>query len=421
MRRVFRNVALLLAALAGAWLAAASPRPPFSIEVLPPNPVAGQTVRLLETSRGAAAGIAWLWDFGDGDSSEAAAPSHGWASPGTYTIRLTSRGTTVERDLVVSPEDTLRLNGTHPFEIQLTVFDPQTSAATVARAAARTDLYGGFRFSDAEDGGESLDFTVQVADAGRGGSYGIYWTAMTPLPYVLTVRDVSTGHVEIYDERSGLAREGSDTTSFPALPARSGADAESPSRQVVEGPERGQPRDVPPRGASKTPAGPTATPTRTPTGPTRTPTHTHTSAPTWTPTITPTPSITPTPTITPVPTPTFISLRATQWRWKWCPPPFSCPTVCPDPCGDNEITLHVGTTYQVFVYNGDGDDVLEPHGLFPIDELGLTGGLIPQGGALPIQYITPDTPGDYNIKCSNTMCGPPDEHENMIGAIHVVP
>src|SRR4030095_4083347 len=215
-------------------------RPPFSIEVLPPNPVAGQTVRLLETSPGAAAGIAWLWDFGDGDSSEAPAPSHSWASPGTYTIRLTSRGTTVERDLVVSPEDTLRLNGTHPFEIQLAVFDAQTSAATVARAAARTDLYGGFRFSEAEDRGENLDFTVQVADAGRGGYYGIYWTAMTPLPYILTVRDVSTGHVEIYDERSGAAREGSDTTSFPALPARSGADAESPSRQVVEGPERGQ-------------------------------------------------------------------------------------------------------------------------------------------------------------------------------------
>src|SRR5215510_4106530 len=164
MRRVFRTVALPLVALAGAWLAAASPGTPFSIEVLPPNPVAGQTVRLLESSRGPAAGIAWLWDFGDGDSSEAAAPSHGWVSPGAYTIRLTSRGTTVERDLVVSPEDTLRLNASHPFEIQLAVIDPQTSAATAGRASARTDLYGGFQFSDGDDAGESLDFTVQVAD-----------------------------------------------------------------------------------------------------------------------------------------------------------------------------------------------------------------------------------------------------------------
>ena len=163
MRRVFRIVAVPLVALAGAWLATASPGPPFSIEVLPPNPVAGQSVRLLETSREAGAGTAWLWDFGDGASSEAAAPSHGWASPGTYTLRLTSRGTTVERDIVVSPEDTLRLNTSHPFEIQLAVVDPQTGAATAARASARTDLYGGFRFSEADEAGESLDFTVQVA------------------------------------------------------------------------------------------------------------------------------------------------------------------------------------------------------------------------------------------------------------------
>jgi len=278
MRRVFRIAAIPLVALAGAWLAAASPGPSFSIEVLPPNPVAGQSVRLLETSRETDAGTAWLWDFGDGASSETPAPSHGWGSPGTYTIRLTSRGTTVERDLVVSPEDTLRLNASHPFEIQLAVVDPETGTATAARASARTDLYGGFRFAEAEDPGESLDFTVQVADAGRAGFYGIYWTAMTPLPYVLTVRDVSTGHIEIYDERSGTAREGRDTTSFPALPVRAGAEAETPSRHVVEGPDRGQPRDVPPRGASKTPAGPTATPTRTPTGPTRTPTQTRTSA-----------------------------------------------------------------------------------------------------------------------------------------------
>ncbi len=423
MRRVFKIAAVPLAALAGAWLVAAAPRPPFSIEILPPNPVAGQPARLLETSRDAGAGAAWLWDFGDGDSSEAAAPSHGWGSPGTYTVRLTSGGTTVERDVVVSSEDTLRLNQAHPFEVQLEVFDPQASAGTAARASARTDLYGGFRFSDAKDGGEGLDFTVQVADGARGGHYGIYWTAITPFPYILTVRDVSTGHVEMYDERSGAAREGGDTTSFPAEPSRAGADAQpsTTSRQVVEGPERGQPRDVPPRGSTKTPAGPTATPTRTPTGPTRTPTPTHTSAPTWTPSITPTPTITLTPTITPVPTPTFISLMAVQWRWKWCPGQYyACPTVCPVPCGDNEITLHVGTTYDIFVFSGDPEGA-EPHELFPVDELGLPGGSIPPGGALQLQEITPNTPGDYTIKCGNTACGPPEQHELMLGVIHVVP
>src|SRR5262249_40398952 len=187
MRRVFRVVAVPLVALAGAWLAAASPEPPFSIEILPPNPVAGQTARLLETSRDAGAGTAWLRDFGDGAAPAASAPSHGWASPGTYTVRLTSRGTTVERDLVVSPEDTLRLNASHPFEIQLEIFDPRTSAPMSPRASARTDLYGGFRFADTPERSESLDFTVQVADAARSGYHEIYWTALTPVPYILTV------------------------------------------------------------------------------------------------------------------------------------------------------------------------------------------------------------------------------------------
>ena len=112
---------------------------------------------------------------------------------------------------------------------------------------------------------------------------------------------------------------------------------------------------------------------------------------------------------------------AVQWRWKWCPGQYyACPTVCPIPCGANEITLHVGTTYQLFVFNGDPEGS-EPHALYSVGAIGLVGGFIPPGGALPIQYITPDTPGDYNIKCSNTMCGPPNQHENMLGAIHVVP
>ena len=75
---------------AGAWLARAASSP-AAIEARPPNPVAGQTVLLRDTSPDApdAAPVpgAW-WDFGDGHSSASGAPVHVWEAPGNYVVRL---------------------------------------------------------------------------------------------------------------------------------------------------------------------------------------------------------------------------------------------------------------------------------------------------------------------------------------------
>ena len=48
--------------------------------------------RFLNSSTGAA--TSWLWDFGDGTTSKATHPSHRYAAPGDYTVRLTAASAT---------------------------------------------------------------------------------------------------------------------------------------------------------------------------------------------------------------------------------------------------------------------------------------------------------------------------------------
>jgi len=57
--------------------------------------------------------VAWNWDFGDGDSSTAPNPKHGYDKSGQYTVRLTvtddgGESTTISKTILVSPS----LNGT---------------------------------------------------------------------------------------------------------------------------------------------------------------------------------------------------------------------------------------------------------------------------------------------------------------------
>jgi heme/copper-type cytochrome/quinol oxidase subunit 2 len=98
-------------------------------------------------------------------------------------------------------------------------------------------------------------------------------------------------------------------------------------------------------------------------------------------------------------------------------PRGSCPTVCPTSCG-NEVTLQAGQTYRIWAYNGDVPDVTEIHTLGSVTAVGLQGGSMAQGESLPVQTITPMTPGDFAFSCSS-FCGA--GHDDMVGVIHVVP
>ena len=437
MKSPTRILAVPFLGLAAAWLARAAGAPTVGVEASPPNPSAGQPVILRGLAAEPTAG-AW-WDFGDGRSSRESAPVHAWDAPGDYTVRLSSPEGSVESRIFVAPADTLRLLSTHPFEITIEAHDPETGARSAGRATAQADRHGWFSFPELGDDADSPEVTVKVLERASDGHYGIFWSGMTKLGYTLTIRDVSTGRIAVHRKEGDGPGGGWDMESFRIPSVQTRGDAATNHREVVHGLERGSPRAVPTRGApgapTLTPTSGATTPSRTPTGlagtpsstrtpsltrtPSRTPTITRTPTVTPTPTITPTPTLTSTPTVTPTPAPAFIALRAIQWQWNFCPPPYSCPTVCPTSCG-NEVTLKVGQTYQIWAYNGDVQDVLDVHGLSSVTAVGLVGGQLPQGSSLAVQTITPMTPGDFAFNCT-TFCGSAQGHDDMVGVIHVVP
>jgi len=398
-----RRLAIPLLALAAAWLARAAAGPTIAIQTDPPNPSAGQRVRLGAIP---GAGPDWTWDFGDGASSSAAAPEHAWGEAGDYIVTLSSAGETTTASLSVAPAEVLRLDAAHPFEISVDALNPHDGHTYPSRAVAISDRFGWFSFPQVTGDPDNPEVTVKLLEAKLDGHYWIFWSAMTSLEYTMTVRDTVTGQVQVYAKDSPEACGGWDTRSFPFVPTPTPSAPAGPSPTPTATPTlTGTP-----------PFGTTHTPTRTPS---RTTTRTFTPTITATPTVTATPTITSTPTITPTPTPPLIYLRARQWQWDWCPGITPCEPVCPAPSGcGSEITLQVGHTYQVQVYNGDVPDVIESHTLQTISSIGLQGGTMPQGGSLPLQTIVPMTAGDYSFNCT-TYCGV--GHDDMTGVVHVVP
>ena len=388
-RTRFRSLVLPACALAAAWLARAASAPNVSVELSPPNPTAGQAVRLRDSA--AEAGSGWFWDFGDGQSSQAAAPSHSWEEPGEYTVRLLAEGASAEIPVVVSAPGTLRLNAAHPFELTVEAYHRETGEPSEARAVAVSDRFGWFSFPALTRDPENPEVTVKILEAKQDGYYWLFWSGMTTLDYTLTVREVSTGRVAIHRKEGTAPCGGWDTRSFAFVP--------TPTPEAPTIPQT--PTSTP----TKTATPPGGVPTRTP-PPTRTPTQTATV--TLTPTITPTPTVTPSPTPAPPP---LISLRAIQWQWDF----FSTDLGV---VGGSQITLQVGHTYQVLVYNGDAEDVTEIHSMSSVSGIGLQGGSLPQGESLPLQTITPLNPGIFTFNCT-TFCG--INHDNMVGAVVVVP
>jgi len=119
---------------------------PAAVVVTPPPPVAGfqgtptagvapLTVAFTDQSSGVA--DAWSWEFGDGASSTARHPTHAYAQPGSYDVRLTAAGPGGEDTLlrtsyvVVDPAP------------PVAAFDVGTAEGFAPLAVAFTDRSGG--------------------------------------------------------------------------------------------------------------------------------------------------------------------------------------------------------------------------------------------------------------------------------------
>jgi PKD repeat protein len=412
MRKLPRSIALLALALGGLWLARAGAAPTITFEIDPPNPVAGQTIRLRDTSPSAAS--SWVWDFGDGGSATTASPSHAWTDSGTYIVQLLAQGGSAEQTVTVTPETTVRLLAAHPFEISIDAKEPGTGANSPAQAVAVTDRFGWFSFPGLTHDAGNPEVTVKVLEAPTFGHYWIFWSAMTSLQYTMTVRDVSTDQVQVYEKTDDAPSGGWDLTSFPYA--------------VTAAPS----------------------PTPIPGAPTSTPRPGQTNSPTRTRTRTPTPTATGQPTVTPTPTPsgpTMLTLRATSWQWTWCPsadqgiPGLACtPGVCPYEieahsvvngvsCNGCVIHMHEGCSYQVLLYNGDpiGGEQTYGHAINSHPDVGIPATALPVGYIMPapITVTIPAGTVDQDFNCTNSACadgGPPEStHERMLGTIKVDP
>jgi outer membrane biosynthesis protein TonB len=68
----------------------ATPSPPVALFSWdPPSPLVLQSVQFTNTSTG---DTGWVWDFGDAGSSSAQNPTHAYAAPGDYVVKLSVTG-----------------------------------------------------------------------------------------------------------------------------------------------------------------------------------------------------------------------------------------------------------------------------------------------------------------------------------------
>ena len=412
-RKLTFSISLLGVGLAAVWLANAGAAPTVTFEIDPPNPVAGQTILLRDTSPSAAS--SWLWTFGDGSSATSASPSHAWPAAGAFTVQLAAQGTTVEQSVYVTASTTLRLLASHPFDVAIAAKDPKTGADSPGQAVSVTDRFGWFSFPGITQDAGNPEVTVKLLEASTFGHYWIFWSAMTSLPYTMTVTDVTTGQVQVYEKTGSDPSGGWDLTSFPWV---------TPVPTVPSGPTE-----------TPVPGQPTRTRTNTPT-----PSATATGAPAATPTPTPTPGI------------TQITLRASSWAWNWCKgsdqtnPGLPHCNILPDACSptieDSSIVgeppntfscvkcvihLHEGCSYNLVLYNAD-PPLGEPssaHAVSDNSQIGLPATTVAPGQQATFNLTIPTGGGEQDFHCTNDSCaqgGPPETtHEKMLGKILIDP
>jgi heme/copper-type cytochrome/quinol oxidase subunit 2 len=128
-------------------------------------------------------------------------------------------------------------------------------------------------------------------------------------------------------------------------------------------------------------------------------------------------------------------MQVVQWQWNFYVDPTgdlsSCYPVVTSPCvpvpepnpPTAEITFQVGKTYKVMIVNADNSDVLVFHGFGGIPEIPELPriDMMPQGTGWGPYTITPMIAGDFLFQCLATACGNAEQHEQMLGVIHVVP
>jgi plastocyanin len=202
---------------------AAAPRVAFVVSSGTPS--AGAPVQFTDTS--SSSPKAWLWNFGDGTTSNLPNPTHAFPGEGFYpvTLQITDAGgaaqstTTVE----VLPAGTLRLLSQtgHPFDVTFQATDPRSGISGAGQAVPQNDAFGYFTVPAFAPAGTAQPPTPEVFvkmqdDRAAGMDFSVFWGGLTDLGYTLTIRDTVTGATKVkqFPSTSGPACLGVDTSGF---------------------------------------------------------------------------------------------------------------------------------------------------------------------------------------------------------------
>ena len=220
---LFKGLAAAFVSVLALGLFSVAAAPTASFTMTPPgNPVTGQVVMFTDTSAGGP--TSWLWTFGDGQTSTQQSPTHAYAGTGPYSVTLKasigSEFSQQTQTATVSPNDTLRMNASHPFTVKLTATN-QHNGNTVSAGLAipQNDLFGYFALPGATGDPNNAEVFVKILD-GRGinGQYWVFVGHVTDLIYDLTVTEVATGFFKTYHKDAGDQKGRSDTAGFAATP-----------------------------------------------------------------------------------------------------------------------------------------------------------------------------------------------------------
>jgi PKD repeat protein len=220
---LFKALAVLgLSILAGI---AAVTAPAASFTASTPNPAVNSVVQFADTSAGAP--TSWAWDFGDGGTSAEQNPTHVYAAPGPFTVRLTagnaSGSNSATLAMTVTAETVLRLNAAHTFDLTLSARDPRTGNTGSGKVIGQNDVYGYFSVPTVSGNAGNPEVIVKMVDAtGIGQSYWVFYGCMTDLEYTLSVKENATGVVKTYSKDIGKPCGQFDTSGFLPTPTPAG-------------------------------------------------------------------------------------------------------------------------------------------------------------------------------------------------------
>jgi PKD repeat protein len=212
---LLKAVAALGLSILGALVSLSSPTASFTAST--PNPAANSIVQFTDTSSGSP--TSWSWDFGDGGTSTQQNAAHVYASPGSFTVRVTATNAagpaTTTMTVTVTAETVLRLNAAHTFDLTLTARDPRTGNSGSGQVIGQNDVYGYFSIPDLSGNAGNPEVIVKMVDATAiGQSYWVFYGCMTDLEYTLSVQENATGIVKTYTKDVAKQCGQFDTSGF---------------------------------------------------------------------------------------------------------------------------------------------------------------------------------------------------------------